>query len=197
MTRVYLVRHGSHGLLGKMLCGRMEGVSLSDEGQAQAIGLARYFGAGRGIGAILSSPMQRCRQTAAPMAERLGLPVEIREDLNELDCGHWSGRTFDDLGADARWHAWNRDREVAGVPGGETVAEVRGRIMPLLERAVAGASAPAVWVTHGDIIKVAVLSLLGASADGHDRLEVEPASVTTLDLWPGGGKIVRSNEVAA
>ncbi len=196
MARVFLVRHGTHDLVGKVLAGRMPGVGLSAAGRAQAAALAAHF-AGTAVGSILSSPMQRCRETAAPIAARLALPVGESEDLTELDCGAWTGKSFDALASDPRWHAWNGERAHAVIPDGESAGAVLTRVMALLGRVSLEDGPPAILVTHSDVIKGAMLGLLGASPDLHDRFEVEPASITTLDLWPGGGKIVRSNQAVA
>lgn len=192
MTRLYLVRHGTHALVGKVPAGRMPGVSLSEEGRAQAERLAAHF-AGEAIGAVLSSPLERCQETAAPIASRQGCPVGLEPALTELHCGRWTGQAFTALTQDPAWRRWNAERGQTAVPEGESIQAVEARVMGLLERLEAAAGAPTILVTHSDVIKVAMLSLLGASLDLHDRVEIDPASVTTIELWRGGGKIVRSN----
>ena len=196
MTRVYFVRHGQHGLVDKTLAGRMAGVHLSAEGERQAAALARHFTTIE-LAAVLSSPLERCRETAAPVATARGLAVETDAGLTEIDCGEWTGKSFEDLQGDPRWFAWNHERGRSRTPGGESTAELQARIMGVLEARVATEAAPAILVTHSDVIKVAVATLLGAPLDWHDRLVVDPASITTLDLWPGGGKVVRLNEAVA
>ena len=191
MTRIYLVRHGTHALVGKVMAGRMPGVSLSAEGRQEADRLAAFL-AQETIGAVLSSPLERCQQTAVPIAARQGCPVTIEPALTELHCGRWTGQDFSALQEDPAWRRWNAERGQTDVPEGESIHAVKTRIMGLLEHRQA-VGTPTVLVTHSDVIKVAVLSLLGASLDLHDRLEIEPASITTLDLWHGGGKLVRSN----
>ena len=175
----------------------MPGVHLSAAGRAQADALAAFFSALPDVAGILSSPLERCLETAAPIAATRGLGVLRIEALTELDCGDWTGLSFDDLAADRRWHAWNSNQSRAIVPGGESALAVRDRVMTLVESRATEGREPVVVVTHSDVIKVALLTLLGASLDFYDRLEIEPASITTVDLWPGGGKIVRSNQVAA
>ncbi len=192
MTRLYLVRHGTHALVGKVLAGRMPGVSLSPEGQAQAERLAAHFAA-ESIGAVLSSPLERCQETAAPIAARQGCPVAVEPALTELHCGRWTGQDFESLTQDPAWRLWNAERGQTAVPEGESIQAVEARVMGLLERLEATAGAPTILVTHSDVIKVAILSLLGASLDLHDRVEIDPASITTVELWRGGGKVVRSN----
>lgn len=195
MSRLYLVRHGTHGLVGKALAGRLPGISLSDQGRRQAEALSEHF-ARLSVGEVQSSPLERCRETAAPIAARLGLPVTVSAALNELDCGDWTGQTFDVLSHDARWVQWNAERGRTVVPGGESIGSVRDRVMMRVEALQSHEREPAIFVTHSDVIKAVLLTLLGASLDLHDRIDIDPASITTLDLWRGGGKIVRSNETA-
>ena len=109
-----------------------------------------------------------------------------------MHCGLWTGQDFDALAADPAWRRWNKERGQTAIPEGESIHAVQARVLALLERLEA-ADVPTILVTHSDVIKVAVLTLLGASMDLHDRLEIDPASITTVDLWSGGGKIVRSN----
>lgn len=195
MARLYLVRHAVHDLVDKTLAGRLPGVKLGPEGRAQAARLAATF-AERPLRAIRASPLERCRETAAPVAARLGLTVATEEALNEIDCGAWTGLSFDALRADPAWAAWNGERGMTGTPGGETIASVQHRVMSLVEQVARGDDGPTMVVTHSDVIKVVVQSLLGANLDWHDRLVIDPASITTVDLWPGGGKIVRMNEAS-
>ena len=193
MARVLFVRHATHDLIGKALAGRMAGVSLSALGRQEADRLVERIAA-TPVGRILCSPLQRCQETAAPVAARLGLPVETREALGEIDCGDWTGMSFEALAEDPRWHAWNDERGRTTIPGGESVHQVQARLMGLLESLSAAEGLPTLLVTHSDVIKVGILSLLGGALDWHDRLDIDPASITTVDLWPGGGKLVRSNE---
>ena len=194
MPRVFLVRHAAHGLLGKVLAGRMPGVSLSDDGRRQAERLAGHFAESAAPQRILSSPRERCLETAAPIATRCGLLVEADAALDEIDCGDWTGLRFEEIARDPAFQTWNRQRGAAAVPGGEAAAAVAARTMALLGALAEDEREPVVVVTHADGIKFAVLSLLGASLDVHDRIDIEPASITTVDLWRGGGKVVRSNQ---
>ena len=141
MTRVYLVRHATHGLVDKALAGRMEGVHLSDEGRMQAARLGRHF-AGVEVAQLLSSPLERCRETAEPIAAGCGQAVAIEPALNEIDCGRWTGLDFETLGDDPHWHAWNHEREQHSMPGGEAMAHVQARVMPLLARSPRKTAAP-------------------------------------------------------
>lgn len=196
MTRVFLVRHATHGLVDKALAGRMAGVHLSDAGRAQADRLARHF-ADVPVEVLLSSPMERCRETAAAIGGACGHPVAVEAALNEIDCGAWTGLGFEALEADPRWHAWNRDRDRHGMPDGEAAHDVQSRAMALIDRLAQAESGPLVLVSHSDVIKTVVLTLIGAPLGRYAHIAVDPASITTLDLWPGGGKVVRLNQEAA
>jgi broad specificity phosphatase PhoE len=197
MRRVLFLRHGSHDRLGRILCGRMPGVSLSEAGRAEARavaeGLARRLAGARGLH-LLSSPQPRTRETAAPLAEALGVEAEIRDELDEIAFGDWTGMPFAALGGDPAWNAWNTARGSARPPGGESMAEVQARVGGLLERLAADEGAPVILVSHGDPICAALLGVLGLSLDAYDRLVVAPASCSEVELWPGGGRLVSLNE---
>ena len=192
MRQVFLVRHGSHDRLGRILCGRMPGVSLSETGRAEADALARRL-TGTGTGTLLASPRERVAETAAPIAAALGLMVETEPDLDEIAFGGWTGRTFDALADDPLWTAWNTDRATARPPGGESMAEAQARILRVLERYVHDGD-PVILVSHGDVIRAALLTILGLGLDAYDRIVVDPASCSELALWPGGGRVVSLNE---
>ena len=197
MRRVLFLRHGHHDRLGRILCGRMPGVSLSETGRAEARAvaeaLARRFAGERGL-RLLSSPQPRTRETAAPLERALGLTAEIAPDLDEIAYGDWTGKPFAELDGDPAWTAWNTERASARPPGGESMAEVQVRVGGLLDRLAAEEGAPVILVSHGDPIRAALLGLLGLSLDAYDRIVVAPASCSELELWPGGGRVVSINE---
>ncbi|MBF0305335.1 MAG: histidine phosphatase family protein [Alphaproteobacteria bacterium] len=185
---ILLVRHAEHDLLGRALAGRMAGVGLNALGRAQAERLARLD-----VAAIQSSPLERARETALPLARRLGLPVETVDALNEIDFGVWQGRSFAELDADPVWHDWNRDRARTRPPGGESMTEVQARIVGHLRRLTA-APRPVVLFSHGDVIKAALLHVLGLPLDAVSRIEVDPAGISTVALGEWGAKLVALNE---
>ncbi len=192
MRRVFLVRHGSHDRLGRILCGRMTGVSLSKIGRAEADAVASRL-VGTGAGTLLASPQDRAAETAAPIAGAVGLTVETEPDLDEIAFGAWTGRTFDALADDPAWTAWNTERATARPPGGESMAEAQVRILRVLGR-FAEDGTPVILVSHGDVIRAALLKILGLGLDAYDRIVVDPASCSELALWPGGGRVVSVNE---
>ena len=197
MLTLLLVRHASHGLLGRVLAGRMPGVALSAAGRAEAERLAGTL-AGRGLARILSSPLERTRETAEAIAARAGLAVEVDEALNEIDCGAWTGADFARLPDDPLWERWNRERATCTMPGGEGMAAVQARALGLIRRlAASGRDETVALVTHSDVVKAVAMGVLGLSLDRHDHLVVDPASVTTLHAYGDYMRLVRLNEVAA
>ncbi len=196
-TTFHLVRHAAHDRVGSVLCGRMPGVSLGELGREQAQRLSRRF-ANESIAAVQSSPLERARETAEPIAARLGQSVAINEGITEIDFGAWSGRGFGDLDGDPAWTAWNGARSVSRPPGGESMLEAQTRVVRAMEvLREAHRDGAVVLVSHSDVIKAALLYHLGLSLDAYPRIEIEPASVSTLVVGDWGAKVMRLNEVVA
>src|SRR6202521_3457834 len=128
MTVFHLLRHGEHGLLGRVLAGRMPGVGLSERGRAEIAAVAERL-AGDKVAALYASPLQRTRESAEIVAARLGLEIEFRDDLIALDFGEWTGATVDSIRADPRWQAWSTQRSLATIPGGESMRAVQHRVV--------------------------------------------------------------------
>ena len=195
-TTVFLVRHAAHDRVDRVLCGRMPGVGLGEAGRRQAEALARHFTAG-GVGAVWTSPLQRARETAEPIAARLGLAARTSDALCEIDFGAWTGRSFDELRDEPRWRRWNEERGSERPPGGESMAEAQARAMEEVERARAEhPDGQVVLVSHGDVIKAVLAGALGLSLDAHARFEISPGSVSALAVWDGGRKVLSMNEAA-
>lgn len=196
-TTFYLIRHATHDLVGRTLAGRMDGVALSEQGRLESGRLADRLG-GRAIAAIYSSPLQRAQETARPLARRTGLTVDIEPALNEFDFGAWTGREFASLEGDPLWKLFNTWRSGTRAPGGESMLEVQARIVGILEALHVRHTEDAVaLVSHGDVLKAAVLHYLGMALDSFMRIELEPASVTVLELAHWGARIVTLNDTRA
>lgn len=194
---VFLVRHAAHDRVDRVLCGRMPGVSLGDVGRRQAAALVRRFG-GAAVSAVWTSPRDRARETAGPIARAQGLSVQVRDALDEIDFGAWTGLSFDALHDDPRWHRWNEVRSSGRPPGGEAMGEAQARALGAMERARAEhPGGRVVLVSHGDVIKAMLAGALGLSLDAHARFEIAPASVSTVAMWEGGAKVLGMNETVA
>lgn len=165
----------------------MEGVGLSPAGQAEAAAAAEALVvalAGRPVAALVSSPLQRARETAAPIAARLGLEVAVEPGFAEVDFGDWTGARFEALHGQPAWRAFNTFRGFAPIPGGETMLAVQARAVDALLR-LRGAwpDAELVVVSHADVVKAILAHLLGVSLDLFRRIEVGPASRSTVVLY--------------
>jgi probable phosphoglycerate mutase len=181
---IYLVRHGSHSLLDRVLCGRSGDVPLSVDGIGQARGLARQF-AGVSIDIVQSSPRRRSRETAEPIAERHALEVECANDMDELDTGEWSGRSFESLASDPAWLHWNTCRGSARPPGGESMNELQARAVAHIEKLLAR-RASTVIVSHAEPIRAVLLHYRKMAVDRYGEIDVPPASVSILRAGRNG-----------
>jgi probable phosphoglycerate mutase len=194
MTVFHLLRHGEHGLLGRVLAGRMPGVGLTERGRAEIAAVAEHL-AGEPIAAIYSSPLQRTRESAEIVAARLQLPIEFRDDVIELDFGEWTGSTFDSIRADPRWEAWRTQRSIAAIPGGESMRQVQRRAVDaLLDINQRHPHQTVVVVSHGDVIRSALLFALGMPLDSYNSIEISQGGVSTLRIDAGGIRVLGLNE---
>jgi broad specificity phosphatase PhoE len=197
VTTVFLVRHATHALLGRVLVGRMPDVPLSTEGREQAGRLAARLKR-EGVTALQASPQQRAQETAAPTAQATGIPLETAPAMDELDLGEWTGQSFDELRADPRFAHWNTARSHARPPGGESMAEVQERVARHLAQTCTRAPDGRVVIfSHADVIRAALFHYLGLSLDRHERLEISPAGISMLALGAWGAKVLMVNEVPA
>jgi probable phosphoglycerate mutase len=193
-TTFFLVRHAAHDRVGTTLCGRMAGIRLGPAGLEQARRLAERF-AGESVASVQTSPLERARETAEPIAARLGRAVEICPEANEIEFGSWTGARFADLDEDPAWAAWNGARAVNRPPGGETMLEAQARLVGALERLRrAFRDRAVVLVSHGDVIKAGLLYCLGMPIDAYGRFDIDPASVSTICMGEWGARVVRMNE---
>jgi len=195
-TTFLLVRHAAPDNIGAFLAGRDIDMSLGEAGRTQAARLAERHEF-RGAIAIYTSPRKRTRETAAAIGARIGLREQVSDDLDEIDFGTaWTGKAFAELHADPGWQWWNEDRGAARTPAGESLEDVRrrigGHIVTAMHRHSGGT---VVLVSHADVIKAAVTRHIGLPLDAIDRMEISPASITTLAVGDWGAKLVHLNVV--
>ena len=133
MTTFFLVRHGAHDRLDRFLDGRRPGVHLNALGHRQAAWAAARL-AGHSVDAVLSSPLERTRETAEAIAARCDLVVRVEPALEELDFGCWSGKTIEALKPLEDWRQWNEARAIAWTPAGDTMRAAQGRMLDLIDR---------------------------------------------------------------
>jgi probable phosphoglycerate mutase len=197
MTTFFLVRHAAHDNIGGFLAGRCMGVYLGMGGRVQAERLANRMQR-ECFTSVVSSPRERARETAAAIAAASQqVPVLVSNDLDEIDFGCWSGKTFEELEEDTEWRRWNAKRDEAKTPGGETMFDVERRILTCMsDLAAAHPNEGAVLVSHADVIKAAVCHVLDLPPSHAFRFDIDPASITTLVMGAWGAKLLGLNETA-
>jgi probable phosphoglycerate mutase len=193
MTTFALIRHASHALLGQRIVGRLPGVSLSPDGTQEAQALARRLEVWS-IQALYSSPLERARATAAPIAGRLRLEVQLADELNEIDYGEWTDRALADLRELPQWQRFHLFRSGSRIPAGESMIEVQARMLRLIERLCAAHPEQMVaLVSHGGVIKATLAYYLGVALDLLERIELSPASLSILRVEPHGPEVLLVN----
>jgi probable phosphoglycerate mutase len=194
MTLLLLIRHADNDARKTRLVGRMPGIHLNQQGREQAEELARLL-AGAPIQAVYSSPLERALETSAPLAAALNLPVEQLPDLIEIDYGKWQGRTFKQIRRSKFWRKVGENPAEVRFPGGETFLEAQQRAVTALESAAQGKEMVA-FVTHADIILLALAHYLSMPLNAFHRLEIQPASISVIDWKDGRARVLHVNQVS-
>jgi glucosyl-3-phosphoglycerate phosphatase len=164
VRRLVLVRHGQ---TADNVAGRVQGqggAGLDEVGRVQAAHLARWLAATHPDARLVSSDLQRCRETAAPLADVLGVPVRLEPRLRERHFGRWQGQVHGDIAArdPALWERFRQGDDVVGEVGGESSPELSARVVAaLLDLAAEDDPAPVVVVSHGGSIWHGLHTLLG------------------------------------
>jgi probable phosphoglycerate mutase len=193
-TTLVVVRHG---VTAFTLEKRFAGVSdppLVEQGRLQAKMVAERLAARGDIGLVVSSPLSRCRDTAATIAGVLGVSVEHDDDLRETDFGLWEGLTFETV--QERWprelSMWLADTSISP-PDGESYESVRHRILLAQQRWVNRNRGQAVCVvTHSRPVALFVANVLDAATSSIYRLHVDPASVSEIGYYDDGPAVLRT-----
>ena len=201
VATVLLVRHGrTTANTSGVLAGRMPGVRLDATGEDQARRAAERIAAVPLV-ALVSSPQERCRQTAKAIttAHPTKLRVATERGLAECDYGDWQGRKLGELAKEKLWATVQRHPSAAAFPGGESMVAMRHRAVEAVRRHDAAVEAEhgpgAVWVavSHGDIIKAILADALGMHLDLFQRLSVDPASVSIVQYTLDRPYVLASN----
>ncbi|MEV6212164.1 histidine phosphatase family protein [Kitasatospora sp. NPDC051914] len=188
MPTLLLVRHGrSTANTAGVLAGWTPGVDLDDTGREQAAGLVGRL-SGLPLAHAVSSPLERCRQTLAPLLAarpELGDPA-VDERLGECKYGDWTGRPLRELAEEPLWRTVQDQPSAAAFPGGESLRDLSHRTVEAVREWDAKVAAEhgedALWIacSHGDVIKAVVADALGLHLDHFQRISVEPCSVTAI-----------------
>lgn len=201
MATVILVRHGrTTANASGILAGRTPGVRLDETGVGQAQRAGERIAAVP-LAAIVTSPQERCRQTAKALAAaHPEAPAIVREKgLAECDYGEWQGRPIKELAKEKLWQTVQRQPSAAVFPGGESMVTMQHRAVSAVRRIDAQVEAEhgtgAVWVavSHGDIIKSLLADALGMHLDLFQRINVDPASVSIISYTADRPYVLATN----
>lgn len=189
-TLVLLVRHGQTPTTGKLLPGRAPGLHLADVGTEQAKRAAERIAALTTVDAIYSSPLERARETAAPIAAARGMKVQIDKGLLECDFGDWTGAELKKLMKLPEWSTVQRAPSAFTFPNGESFTAMQNRIVGTLDRLRARhPGGVVVCVSHADPIKAAVAHALGTHIDLFQRIVIGTCSISAI-AYHGGSPVV-------
>lgn len=189
-TLVLFVRHGQTPTTGKVLPGRAAGLHLSDTGREQAERAAERLKVLTKVDAIYASPLERAKETAAPIAKALGLRTSIDKGLLECDFGDWTGAELKKLMKKPEWSTVQRAPSTFRFPNGESFTEMQTRMVGAVDRLrAAHRGGVVVCVSHADPIKAVLAHAMGTHLDLFQRIVVSTCSVSAV-AYTGAGPIV-------
>jgi probable phosphomutase (TIGR03848 family) len=198
VTTVLLVRHGLTATTGHVLTGWTPGIPLDDRGRVQAAALAARLAPLR-LDAIVSSPLERCQQTAAAIAAtRDGQQVVTEDRVGECHYGDWTGQPLKKLAREQLWRVVQAHPSAVTFPGpdGESMPDMQHRAVAAVRdwNARLGKDATYLICSHGDVIKAIVADSLGLHLDQCQRIQADPCSLTVIRYTPLRPFLVRMND---
>jgi probable phosphoglycerate mutase len=193
-TLVLLVRHGQTPTTGKLLPGRAPGLHLAEVGQQQAQRAAERISALPKVDAVYASPLERARETAAPISKALGQKTHIHRGLLECDFGQWTGAELKALMKLPEWATVQRSPSTFRFPDGESFLEMQTRMVSALDELRSRhPGGVVVCVSHADPIKAAVAHAMGTHIDLFQRIVISTCSVTAIAYTAGGPIVLTVN----
>jgi probable phosphoglycerate mutase len=191
---VLLVRHGQTPTTGKLLPGRAPGLHLADVGREQAQRAAERIAALTTVDAVYASPLERARETAAPIAAARGIKVQIDKGLLECDFGDWTGAELKKLMKLPEWGTVQRAPSTFRFPNGESFTEMQTRMVSAIDRLRAKHEGGViVLVSHADPIKAAVAHAMGTHIDLFQRIVIGTCSVSAIAYGMGAPIVLTVN----
>ncbi len=184
-----MVRHGQTPTTGKLLPGRAKGLHLADVGVRQAERAAERIAELKQVDAIYTSPMERARETAAPIGAALGLRPKVERGLIECDFGDWTGKELKELMKLPEWRTVQKAPSTFRFPNGESFTEMQVRMVTALDKLRAQhPGGVIVCVSHADTIKAAMAHALGTHLDLFQRIVISTCSISGI-TWSTDGPI--------
>jgi probable phosphomutase (TIGR03848 family) len=198
-TTILLVRHATTATTGAVLPGRAPGLHLDERGRAQAEQLAERLAVlPRRPSALYVSPLERAKETAAPIAKALHLRARVDRGLNECDFGAWTGKRLSTLRRRVEWRRVQGAPSTFRFPEGESFTEMQQRIWATVERLASHhRNRTIVAVSHADTIKAAVTYALGVPLDLFQRTLISTCSVSAIALTSGAPLVLFVNSTAS
>jgi len=199
VTLVLVVRHGLTAATGTALSGRTPGIPLDDRGRSQAEAVAERLAQVR-LDAIISSPLERCAQTAAAIATRQAECKEVTEDerLIEVGYGDWTGQPLRKLSRDPLWRVVQAHPSAVTFPGpgGETLPDIQRRAVTAIRdwNAKLGSESVYLICSHADVIKAILADSLGLHLDLYQRIQIDPCSLSVIRYTPLRPFVERMND---
>jgi probable phosphoglycerate mutase len=191
---VLYVRHGQTPSTGQQLPGRAPGLHLSDAGRDQATATAGRVAELKQVDAVYTSPLERARETAAPIAAARQLKAVVDRGLLECDFGDWTGVELKKLMKQPEWRTVQGYPSGFRFPGGESFLEMQDRIVGTAQRLVQRhPGGVVVCVSHADPIKAAVAHALGTHLDLFQRIVISTCSISAVAYGMGGPVVLTVN----
>ena len=204
MATLILARHGrTTANASGILAGRSKGIRLDEAGLEQARSAGERL-ANLPLSAIVTSPLERCRDTAQVVARQQPKTAKVSSDRRLLECdyGSWTGRELKTLAKEPLWATVQAHPSAVTFPDGESMAQMMARSVAAVRdwdaRVEAEHGSDAVWlaVTHGDVIKAVLADALGMHLDLFQRISVDPASLSVVRYTPLRPFVLSLNSVA-
>jgi len=197
ITYLLLIRHGENDWVGtNRLAGRTIGVHLNDKGREQSAQLAELL-KNQPIGAVYSSPLERCLQTAEPVAAALGQQVIHEPGVLEVDYGQWQGGDLKELSKLPEWQSVQHFPSTFRFPEGETLHQTQSRAVWAVERIVqAHPNQLVALFSHGDVIRTTLAHYMGTPLDLFQRIQISTASISALAFHNGRPMVLFTNYTA-
>ncbi|MBW3638374.1 MAG: MSMEG_4193 family putative phosphomutase [Actinobacteria bacterium] len=197
MTTVVLVRHGLTHLTGPVLAGWTPGLHLDERGEKQAAAVAERLRP-LPLTAVVSSPLDRCLDTAAAILAGRDVELQVDDRLGECRYGDWTGRPLKELGKDPLWKVVQAHPSAVVFPGpeGEALRDTQVRAVAAVRDWNSRLGPDATWLacSHGDVIKAIVADAMGLHLDQFQRIMIDPCSVTVIRYTELRPFVVRVND---
>ena len=197
VTLVLLVRHGLTATTGGVLTGWTPGIPLDDRGRGQAAALAARLAPMR-LDAIISSPLERCRQTAEAIAGPDGPRLREDDRLGECHYGNWTGKPLKRLAKEPLWRVVQAHPSAMRFPGrsGESMLDMQHRAVSAVREWNVALGPRAVYLvcSHGDVIKSVLADSLGMHLDMLQRIQIDPCSLSIIRYTPLRPFVLRLND---